>query len=118
LAIGTPNFISFRINPGVGKGGYRGLTLGGDKSKFGVSVQDAKNGFKLSKENNVKHFGLHMMTGSAILDNDYFKTITTKILDIAEDISETVDIKFDFINIDLLMLPKSEWNLVSYLILD
>ena len=40
-----------------------------------------------------------MMTGSAILDNSYFKTITNKILDIAEDISETVGIKFDFINI-------------------
>lgn len=97
--IGKPNFISFRVNPGVGKGGYRGLTLGGSKSKFGVSIRDAKKGFKLSKENNVKRFGLHMMTGSAILDNSYFKTITNKILDIAEDISETVGIKFDFINI-------------------
>ncbi|HIC84271.1 MAG TPA: diaminopimelate decarboxylase, partial [Nitrososphaerales archaeon] len=37
LQIGTPNSISFRINPGIGGGSHSVLVFGGKNTKFGMS---------------------------------------------------------------------------------
>ena len=38
-----PETVSFRINPGIGKGEFPGITTGGKNVKFGISMEDASN---------------------------------------------------------------------------
>jgi len=99
LKFAVPQTISFRINPGVGKGKYSGLVFGGGKTKFGINAQDAVKGYSAAKKAGVKRFGIHMMTGSCIMEVNYFSEITKKLVDIAARIKREVGIKFDFFNI-------------------
>jgi diaminopimelate decarboxylase len=99
LKFGVPETISFRINPGVGKGKYSGLVFGGGRTKFGITVQDAIRGYSAAKKAGVKSFGIHMMTGSCVMEVDYFREITEKLIQIAGQIKNEVGIKFDFFNV-------------------
>jgi len=99
LKFGVPETISFRINPGVGKGKYSGLVFGGGKTKFGITVEDAVRGYSAAKKAGVKNFGIHMMTGSCVMDVDYFREITEKLIQIAGLIKNKVGIEFDFFNV-------------------
>ncbi len=93
----TPERVSFRIDPGIGKGDF-GLVLGGG-SKFGISEEEAIKGYKKAKERGVERFGIHMMTGSGILDPEYFGEAAAKLLEIAGKIKEETGIEFEFIDI-------------------
>ena len=99
LKLGIPSLLSFRINPGIGAGSYSGLVFGGKNTKFGMSPEDAIVAYNLAKKSGVKKFGIHMMTGSSILDQSYFKKVTNKLIDIAVEIVEECKISIDFINI-------------------
>jgi diaminopimelate decarboxylase len=92
-----PERASFRIDPGIGKGDF-GLELGGG-SKFGVEEENAVEAYRKAKEAGVERFGIHMMTGSGVLEPEYFGRVTRKLAEIAERISEELDIKFEFIDI-------------------
>lgn len=97
--IGVPEFISFRINPGMGKGGFKQLVFAGPDAKFGVIERDVLEAYKKAKDYGVKRFGIHMMTGSNVLDPDYFIEVTEKLLDIAGNVSKELGIEFEFIDI-------------------
>lgn len=92
-----PERVSFRIDPGIGKGDF-GLELGGG-SKFGVEEKRALEAYMKAKEAGVQRFGIHMMTGSGVLDPEYFGKITRKLGVIAERISEEAGIEFEFIDL-------------------
>jgi len=94
-----PEFLCFRINPGIGGSGKEGLIFAGEDAKFGIIERDVKKAYEKAKELGVKKFGIHMMTGSNILDPKYFEEIVEKLLDIAGPISKELGIKFDFIDI-------------------
>lgn len=96
---GVPEFISFRVNPGVGAGKFTQIIVGGEGTKFGMNEEKAIEAYHQAKEAGVKKFGMHMMTGSCILNADYFLQITEKILEIASDISKAVGIDFEYIDI-------------------
>jgi diaminopimelate decarboxylase len=88
-----------RINPGIGKGEFPQITTGGPDAKFGIPFEKAVEAYAELKRSGVEEFGIHMMTGSNVLDAEYFREITSKLLDIAGDVSRKVGIKFSFINI-------------------
>jgi diaminopimelate decarboxylase len=92
-----PERISFRIDPGIGQGDF-GLELGGG-SKFGVEEQNAVEAYRKAKQAGVERFGIHMMTGSGVLDAEYFEKVTRKLAEIAERISKELDIEFEFIDV-------------------
>ncbi len=94
-----PDKISFRINPGIGKGEFKEITTGGRKSKFGINVDTAIDAYKLAKSKGITHFGIHMMAGSNSLNSEYFISVTDKFFDIAGIISKKAEITFDFIDI-------------------
>jgi len=94
-----PDKVSFRINPGIGRGEFKEITTGGRNTKFGINVDTAISAYKLAKSKNIKHFGIHMMAGSNSLDNNYFISIADKFFDIAGIISKKAEINFDFIDI-------------------
>lgn len=96
---GKPKFLSFRINPGIGKGNFEGNVFAGKDAKFGIIEGDVMKAYQKAKEYGVKSFGIHMMTGSCILNEDYFVEITEKLMDIAGAVSKKLNITFDFVDI-------------------
>ncbi len=94
-----PDTLCFRINPGLGKGGKEGLVFAGPDAKFGSSEEVAAKGYAEAKRLGVKKFGIHMMTGSNVLDSNYFPAITERLMDIAGRIASKVGVEFDFVNV-------------------
>ncbi|HZX19532.1 MAG TPA: diaminopimelate decarboxylase [archaeon] len=95
----VPEFLCFRINPGMGESGEEGLIFAGSDAKFGIIERDVERAYVMAKELGVKRFGIHMMTGSNILKPDYFEQVVEKLLDIAGPISKKLGIEFEFIDI-------------------
>ncbi len=94
-----PERISFRINPGVGRGGFEGITTAGSDAKFGIPYEMAKHAYRKAKEAGVKRFGIHMMTGSNNLEPYYFAEAVDKLMMIAHDVFSELDIAPEFVNI-------------------
>lgn len=99
LELGVPEFISFRINPGIGRGGFEQIVTGGADAKFGFPYEETRAAYQKAKEAGVKRFGIHMMTGSNILEPFYFAEITQKLFTIIENSINDLGIELEFINI-------------------
>lgn len=97
--LGMPNFISFRINPGISKGGMKSLFFAGEDAKYGVPYEKAIEAYSEAKKAGAKKFGIHMMTGSNVLDEEYFPQVTKKLLEIAGGVKKALGIDFEYINI-------------------
>jgi diaminopimelate decarboxylase len=69
-----PELLCFRLNPGIGKTDSETVSniLGGPDAKFGIPPFKIVEAFKKAKELGVKKFGIHMMTGSNVLNLDYW----------------------------------------------
>lgn len=94
-----PPVISFRVNPGVGKGEFPGTVTAGPEAKFGIPEDHILEAYSKAKEHGGRRFGIQMMTGSNVLDPDYFTFITSRLFDITRKISNTLGIEFEFIDI-------------------
>lgn len=99
-ALSVPETISFRINPGVGKATIASNVFAGPNAKYGVPFEKAPEAYKKAKELGIKHFGIHMMTGSNVPmeDKDYFAGIIRKLFDIVADIKNKTGIEIEFMN--------------------
>ncbi|MCX6147506.1 MAG: diaminopimelate decarboxylase [Candidatus Kapabacteria bacterium] len=97
--INVPELVSFRINPGIGRGGFEGITTAGTDAKFGIPYEKAYEAYKLAKEAGVKRFGIHMMTGSNNLEPHFFGEIVNRLMNIAHDIFSKLDIKPEYVDI-------------------
>lgn len=60
--------VLLRVDPGVGHGHHRYVTTGGKDSKFGISVEALKDFAHHIQKHRVKVIGLHVHTGSGVLD--------------------------------------------------
>ncbi len=98
LKIGTPELITYRINPGKGNGKYEEITTGGDKAKFGVPYEKSVTAYKNAIDAGIKRFGAHMMTGSGVLDADYFPNMLELFLNELGEIISELGIDFEFID--------------------
>ncbi len=94
-----PKVVSFRINPGIGKGEFEGIVTGGKGSKFGMPADAAVEAYRAAKDKGCKEFGIHMMTGSNVLDPSFFKESSKLFFSIAERISKEVGIEFEFLDL-------------------
>lgn len=99
LAFGKPKILSFRINPGMGDGLYKSITLGGKDSKFGMDPDIALQAYQQAKAAGIKRFGIHMMPGSGGLNEDFFPEVVEKLIATAEKIAQEVGITFEFLDI-------------------
>lgn len=97
--IGVPKSLCFRLNPSFGASGKEGLVFSGKEAKFGISEEKIERAYTIAKEMGVEKFGIHMMTGSNILSEEYFIKAVEKLLDIAGPIAKKLGITFDFIDI-------------------
>ncbi len=99
LQFGKPPLFSMRVNPGISGGKIKKLVFAGKDAKFGESLANAVKAFQIAKKAGVKKFGLHMMTGSCVLDENYFSSATQKLLEFAGVIRQKVGIEFEFIDL-------------------
>lgn len=97
--LGTPDFLSFRINPGIGKSEiHDSNVMAGPHAKFGIPWERAEEAYARAKEMGIRRFGVHMMTGSCVLDPGYFELITEKLLDIIGPIVKKLRIPLHLID--------------------
>lgn len=64
--------VSVRINPHIMAGGNSKISVGHIDSKFGISIYQMRHLERVIKSEKIKINGLHMHTGSDILDVDVF----------------------------------------------
>ena len=86
-----PEYISFRLNPGAGKGRFTEIVTGGHDAKFGIPVEKIAAVYKSALTDGVKSFGLQCHAGSAILDQNHFRDNTGLILKAARNIEDTIN---------------------------
>ncbi len=96
---GVPKLVSFRLNPGIGAGEFRGLVTAGPLAKFGIPARHIGRAYRLAKERGAQRFGIHMMAGSNVLRPEHFASTTAKTMDVAGAISEKLGIDFEFVDI-------------------
>lgn len=99
LEYGKPPVLSFRVNPGVGRGGFEGIVTGGNDAKFGFPYEEVRTAYQMAKEAGITRLGIHMMTGSNILEPFYFAEITQKLLSIISEYLGDLNIQLEYINI-------------------
>jgi diaminopimelate decarboxylase len=92
LCATTP--ICLRVNPHVVGGGNPNIQVGGIDSKFGISIFMLPEAAKLCAERNVKVNGLHVHTGSDILDIDVFLRSAEILFQASEGFSDLHFIDF------------------------
>jgi diaminopimelate decarboxylase len=97
--IGVPEALSFRINPGIGKGDRGSNVLAGPDAKYGIPWEKAGVAYARARDMGVKRFGIHMMTGSNVLDEAYFGEITLTLFDIVAQIKKETGVEIDCMNI-------------------
>lgn len=96
--LGLPEIVSFRVNPGEGKGMYPGITTAGKGVKFGIPLERIQDAYNMAIADGVKRFGLHTMVGSGILEDEYFAWNCNRIMEIATELEKDMDIRFEYID--------------------
>lgn len=97
----TPELISFRLNPGLGRtdSETKSNVLGGPDAKFGVAPFQIVDAYRKAKASGSTRFGMHMMTGSCVLNAAYWDETVTVLVDTAAKVHAELGITFDFVNI-------------------
>jgi len=83
-----------RINPHILGGGHTKISTGHIDSKFGISIYQLPHLLRVIETNNMKVEGVHMHTGSDILDIEVFLKGTEILLDVAKHFPDLSYIDF------------------------
>jgi len=75
--------VCIRVNPHIMAGGNVKISTGHIDSKFGISIHQMRHVERVVKTNNMRIEGLHMHTGSDILDVDVFLRGAEILMDLA-----------------------------------
>lgn len=74
-----------RLNPHIMAGGNSKISTGHVDSKFGISIYQLPHLLRVIKTNNMDVIGLHMHTGSDILDAEVFLKVAEILYGVARD---------------------------------
>jgi len=93
-----PNILFLRFNPGIGKtdSETKSNILGGPNAKFGMDEETIINACKMIYKNTT--IGIHVMTGSNILDINYWKELINIIFQLLIKLKNN-NIKINFVNL-------------------
>lgn len=86
--------VCIRLNPHINAGGNSKISVGHIDSKFGVSIHQTRHLERLVKSLGVRVEGLHMHTGSDILDVDVFLRGAELLLNVARDFKDLTYVDF------------------------
>ncbi|MBQ3288190.1 MAG: diaminopimelate decarboxylase [Kiritimatiellae bacterium] len=87
-----------RYNPGPLKGG-NAIIGKPEEAKYGFTRDQLFDGYRRLKEAGATRFGLHTMVASNELDPEYIIDTAKMLFDLVADISQQLEISFDFVNI-------------------
>jgi diaminopimelate decarboxylase len=73
--------------------------LGGPDAKFGVSPDQIGEAYRLAKANGATRFGIHMMTGSCVMNSEYWLETVSVLFDTMAKLRTELGIEFEFMNI-------------------
>ncbi len=93
-----PDTICFRYNPGPGVSG-NDIIGNPAEAKYGVSRDQVIDAYRRARNMGARHFGLHTMIVSNELNYHYKVNTTRMLLELVEEISKALDIRFSFINV-------------------
>jgi len=88
----SPIFI--RVNPHLMAGGHNNISVGHIDSKFGISIHQIPIVLRLTKKYNIKVEGIHVHTGSDIVEADVFERVANLIFTIADQFEDITSIDF------------------------
>ncbi len=83
-----------RLNPHIVAGGNKNIQTGHIDSKFGISIHQIRHITRVVKSADIKVNGLHMHTGSDILDADVFLRGAELLFDAAADFPDLEFVDF------------------------
>ncbi len=86
--------VCIRLNPHIMAGGNSKISVGHIDSKFGISIHQTRHLERLVKSLNLKVTGVHMHTGSDILDVDTFLVGAKLLFEVAADFKDLGYIDF------------------------
>jgi len=86
--------VCVRINPHIMGGGHTKISTGHIDSKFGISIYQLPHLLRVIETNNMKVEGIHMHTGSDILDIEVFLKGTEILLDAAKNFPDLQYVDF------------------------
>ncbi len=95
---GMPDLICFRYNPGAARTG-NALIGKPEEAKYGFTKKQLFEGYSICRAKGVQRFGLHTMVASNELNYQYFIETARMLFDLVVEISKTVGIRFEFINL-------------------
>jgi len=86
--------VCLRLNPHIMAGGNRKISTGHVDSKFGISIFQMRHLLRIIQTYNIKVVGLHMHSGSDILDAEVFLKSSEILFDAARDFDDLEFIDF------------------------
>ena len=86
--------IYIRINPHLMAGGNQNISVGHIDSKFGISIHQVPNIERIVKKLNINVMGVHVHTGSDILDPDIFIKAAELVFSVVEKFETVTHIDF------------------------
>ena len=86
--------VCIRINPHVMAGGNTNISVGHIDSKFGISIHQIPHTLRIVENTKMKINGIHMHTGSDILDIDVFLYASEILFDTAKHFTQLEFIDF------------------------
>ena len=86
--------VCIRLNPHIMAGGNKKISTGHADSKFGISIYQLSHILRIVKTYDLNVVGLHMHTGSDILDSDVFLRAADILFDTAKNFENLQFIDF------------------------
>lgn len=86
--------IYIRMNPHLMAGGHQNISVGHIDSKFGISIHQLPNIERIVKKFNINVVGIHVHTGSDILDADVFIKAAELVFGVVEKFDTVTHIDF------------------------
>jgi diaminopimelate decarboxylase len=77
--------VCIRLNPHIVAGGHGNIQTGHIDSKFGISIHQLRHILRVVRSANLRIDGLHMHTGSDILDSDVFLRAADVLFEAAQE---------------------------------
>jgi len=95
---GIPETLSFRYNPGPLKDGN--VIIGKpEEAKYGLTLEQIFQAYKIAKNKGVKRFGLHTMVASNELNEDYHIETAKMLFELVVELKKKADIRIEFVDL-------------------
>ncbi len=95
MGVNHPNLpVYIRVNPHLMAGGNQNISVGHIDSKFGISIHQVPNVERIVKTYGVNVQGVHVHTGSDILDADIFVRAAELVFSVVEKFDTVTHIDF------------------------